>query len=200
MLGPLLAYVPIPLQRRFLDGYQAALALLAALGLAWLLARMPHPRVRFAAGAGLLLVMSLTNLLLWAGAFLTVNGRQAPLFHPGSQQAAFSWLAQNAPGEVILSSHATGNVLPAYAPLRVFLGHGPETIRAADKAALVSRFFDAATPDAWRRALLRQYGIDYLYYGPNEQQQGNFQPGDAPYLTPVYQNGPIQLYQVTSDK
>lgn len=200
VLGPVLAYVPIPLQRRFLDGYQAALAVLAALGVAWLLARMPHPRARFAAGAGLLLVMSLTNLLLWAGAFLAVAGRQAPLFHAGSQQAAFAWLAEHASGEVVFTSYATGNVLPGYAPLRVFLGHGPETVRADDKAALVHQFFDAATPDSWRQALLRRYGINYLYYGPNERQQGNFQPGNAPYLLPVYQNGPDQIFQVMTDE
>ncbi|GAB4432195.1 MAG: hypothetical protein Kow0031_13550 [Anaerolineae bacterium] len=199
VLGPLLAYVPIPLQRRFLDGYQAVLAVLAALGLAWLLARWPSPRLRFATGAGLLLVLSLTNLLLWSGALLTVGGRQAPLFHPGSQQAAFAWLADNAAGELVFTSHATGNVLPGYAPLRVFVGHGPETVRSADKSALVSQFFDAATPDSWRQALLRQYGIGYLYYGPNERILGGFSPTDVSYLQLVYDSGPVKIYRVVGN-
>ena len=76
------------------------------------------------------------------------------------------------------------------------MGHGPETINSEEKQRLVGQFFDTATSDSWRQALLAEYEIEYLFYGPNERALGNFSPVAAPYVQLVYDNGPVQLYQV----
>lgn len=192
---PFLLYVPIPLQRRFLDGYQAPLAVLGAVGVVWLLDKFSLRRYRRLAVAGLLIPLALTNLFLVIGGVAVANGRAWPLFHSGSQRAAFDWLAEKAPGQVVLAAYETANILPAYAPVRVFAGHGPETVDSEAKQAALRRFF-GQNDDAFRRRLLHEYGIDYLMYGLAEQALGDFEPEQAGYLQPVYDNDMVQIYRV----
>jgi hypothetical protein len=193
---PLLVYLPLAIQRRFLDGYQVVVALLAGIGVVWLLERFPSGWRLPVATAGVLFV-SLTNLMLLAGSISIVSARQQPHFHPEYEVAAYDWLAENASSrQVVLSAYATGNVLPAYAPLNVFVGHGSETVNFTEKMTLVERFFAINTPNDWRRSLLEQYGVDYLYYGPNEQAVGEFQPANATYMKPVYANGTVTIFRV----
>lgn len=192
---PILLYVPIALQRRFLDGYQAPLTLFGAIGLVWLKNRFQTDRSRILVTAMTLVTMSLTNFLLLVGGLAIVGGRQTPIFYTNSDQAAFDWLTNNAQDQTILATYDTGNVLPAHAPVRVFLGHGSETAYLDRKRALLSQFF-TSDDDGFRRRLLQEYGITYLYYGPAERALGDFLPGDTPYLQKVYDNGAVQIYRV----
>ena len=192
---PILLYVPTTLQRRFLDGYQAALAIPAAMGLAWLVQGPGRERWSGPATVIILILMSLSNLFLLAGSILAVQHRAAPVFHSGSQQAAFRWLAEHAPGQIILTTYRTGNVLPAYAPVKVFLGHGPETAEWTEKRKLVETFF-GTDDETFQRRLLQEYNISYLFYGPAERALGDFAPAEVTYLEKVYDDGAIQIYRV----
>jgi hypothetical protein len=193
---PFLLYMPLALQRRFLDGYQAPLALLAAMGWLWLLEKLVRPRWQWPVTAITLFLLALTNILLVLGALLTLNQRSEPLFIHSSQVDAAHWLAQQPDTPVILSAYTTGNYLPAVATVRVFVGHGPETAHSVQKQAQVEQFFNRATADAWRRDLLQQFNISYVYYGPNEQAAGEFKPETAPYLQKVYQNEVVTIFRV----
>jgi hypothetical protein len=194
LIVPLLLYLPISLQRRFLDGYQAALAVLGAIGLAWLSQQFKAGKRRVFVLGSVFGVMLLTNLFLLHGALVTINRQASPVFHPDSQQAAFAWLAGNAAGQVVLAAYETGNVMPAYAPVRVFVGHGPETFESAEKQALLPRFF--GEDDGFRQRLLQEYEINYLFYGPKERALGAFSPLESDYLKQVYDNGTVQIYEV----
>jgi hypothetical protein len=197
---PLLLYFPIPLQRRFLDGYQAPLAVFGAIGLGWLVDHLNTKVRRLLITVMILTLMTLTNLFLLLGGMTVISRQNSPVFHPGYQQTAFKWFDDNAQGQVVLTAYETGNILPAYAPVRVFVGHGPETIDSNEKRRLVTQLFTESTPNAWRQALLQEYGIHYLYYGPYERLLGDFSPSDASYLQQVYDNGTVQVYQVVKVK
>ncbi|MFQ5613132.1 MAG: hypothetical protein ACE5H9_13465 [Anaerolineae bacterium] len=196
LVTPLLVYLPFNLQRRLTMGVQVPLSILAALGAYHLLKGGRRPRRWRLVAPLLVLFFSLTNLLLLAGSFGAVAGRAEPVFVPGDQARAARWLAEQAAGAVILAAYETGNYLPAYADVRAFVGHGPETIRSDEKRALAARFFAGETDDAWRRALLAEYNVGYLYYGPHERALGDFEPDAAPYLRRVYQVGEVVLYAV----
>jgi hypothetical protein len=197
VVTPVLVYIPLTIQRRFLDGYQVVLALFAGFGAVWLLQQLSDRRRLVVSVIGLLL-LSLTNIMLLIGAGSIVASRQPPHFHTGYELAGYRWLAENAtPRQVVFASYPTGNVLPAYAPLNVFVGHGSETVRFSEKKALADRFFDQATTNDWRQTLLTDYRVDYLYYGPHEQAAGAFQPATVSYLSPVYSDGPVTIFRVT---
>jgi hypothetical protein len=181
---PLLIYLPFNLQRRLVEGVQIPLSLLAALGFAsfrWQGFRL------YVAAAVLLVALSLTNVLLVGGGCLASRGQPAPVYRDAAEVAALDWLAgQVASDDVVLTAYETGNYLPARAWARVFMGHGPETIHFGEKKALVVRFFDATTDDAWRRDLLEEYSVDYVFWGPAERRVGDFNPGQVSYLTLIY--------------
>jgi hypothetical protein len=191
---PVLVYVPFNLQRRLVEGVQVPLSLLAALGV--LSSRLQGFRSRLVI-AVLLTGLSLTNVLLVAGNCLVLQGLPAPIYRSVGEVAALDRLNERVePDDVVLVAYETGNYLPARVRARAFVGHGPESVHADEKKALVARFFDAATEDAWRRQLLSQYGVDYVFWGPVEQDLGGFKPEKVGYLEPVYEAGGYVLFEV----
>jgi uncharacterized membrane protein len=146
---------------------------------------------------------ALTPLLLLAGTSLHVLDRTPPIYRPGAEWAALDWLAANSdPQETVLAAYLSGNVIPARAGNRVVLGLGPQTVDAERKRAEVDQFYGAAATDEWRRALLKRYGVAYLWYGPHERAQGReasapgFDPSGAPYLRAIYDRDGYAVYEV----
>ena len=196
LIFPILVYIPFNLQRRLVVGVQVPLAMLAAGAMCHLMARYISPGKQTLARAGIILFFSLTNIFLLTGGFASVLWRQPPIFRPQTQLKAMQWLAQRANDEVILAVYETGNALPAFANVRAFVGHGPETVNSEEKRELAQTFFRETTDDNWRLALLKKFKIRYLYYGPNEKATGNFAPAGAPYLRELYQNEEVQIFEV----
>jgi hypothetical protein len=211
---PLLLYLPFNLQRRLIIGFQFPLCLLAALGVCryllpavtragWLrfleerTGRYDRRRMRRFVVTAIILLTLPSNLILLAGGMLEASHREEPIFHAGGEVQAIEWLAGRAgPADVVLSSFRTGNYIPARADVRVFLGHGPETLRSAEKRQLVEMFFRADADDSFRRRLLADYGVTYVFHGPLERALGRFDPATAPYLEQVYSAGGYAIYRV----
>jgi hypothetical protein len=191
---PVLVYLPFNLQRRLMMGGQIPLAILAAGGV-WRWAN-GSPR-RWQLGAvGLAGLLSLSNLMMLAGAGVTVAQRQPPVFQAGAVVSAADWLAKVASAdEVVLAAYSTGNFLPTRMPARVFVGHGSETVHSIEKQAMIRRFFqdDGST---FHQQFLDEYNVDYLFYGPAERELDGFAPETAPWLQQIYDNGPVQIYRV----
>ena len=145
-------------------------------------------------------IASLSNLLLVIGNLGPIHYRTPPIFRPANEVAALEWLdTHSEPGEVMLASFKVGNVIPVWTDLRVFAGHGPETLHNAEKLAALQLFFDPHTDDAWRQSLLRDYGMDYVFYGPNERALGGWDPAEADFLTPVYSRQAYIVYRVSEE-
>ncbi len=222
---PLLVYIPFNLQRRLAMGVQVPLSILAAIGLWQLCSRKSHRSEGNAseerkelkaeaalrrwqiASMGLVALLSLSNLLILTGAGLEVSRQSEPIFHSGAEISAADWLgAHTTSDQVVLAAYQTGNYLPTRMPARVFAGHGPETVHSEAKRALLRQFFDAEENprssregqdgEDFRRQLLQDYSVTYVFYGPAERALGDFVPTDVPYLQLVYNNGTVQIYQV----
>lgn len=209
LVAPLLAYFPISVQRRLLEGVIVPLSLLAAIGLAgW--AR--HGRAGRIAAGGMIALSSLSVILLLTGSLASLTNPAAPLFRPAAETAALNWLNAHAPpGAVALGAFDTGNVLPAFTHLRPFTGHGPETIAAEEKRQMAEAFYRGELSAGDQAALLAgpclrpdvlpcSDPIDYVLFGPLEQaltgvdQSGAWAAG----LTPIYDKDGYRIYQVNS--
>jgi hypothetical protein len=191
---PALVYLPFNLQRRLVEGIQVPLSFLAALGI--LNIRWRGSRARVVPGV-LVAGLSLTNVMLVAGNCLLLQRQPTPIYRDAGEVATLDWLnGQVEPDSVVLAAYETGNYLPARVGARAFVGHGPESIRADEKKALVARFFDSKTENGWRRQLLAQYGVDYVLWGPAEQRLGDFDARRAVYLNPVYDAGGYAVFEV----
>ena len=97
--------------------------------------------------------------------------------------------------DVILASYAIGNTIPTRAPCRVFVGHQFSSYRLEEKLALVEAFYGEGTADKSRQAILREYGVTWVYYGSMERRIGNA-PSPGSYLDLAYDADGVSIYRV----
>jgi hypothetical protein len=136
---------------------------------------------------------------LLLGSLLSVWNPARPLFRPGQEVETFQYLAETAaPGEVVLGSFETSNPLPAWAPLWVMTGHGPESANGAEMRAAVEHFFSAEMSETERLAMLDRFGVGYVIWGPAERSLGDWDPLRAGYLAPVFETGPYLILRRTA--
>ncbi|MCB9009656.1 MAG: hypothetical protein H6656_20215 [Ardenticatenaceae bacterium] len=214
LTAALLLYSPLLPQRRFIQGVHVPLAVLAAAGFVQIVLprwqngrfwqkvvahpRYTTPKLRRFVIMIFLLGMSLSNIYLWLDVSRIAALTQPDLFfRPAVEMEAINWLRESGvQTAVVLGSYETGNLVAAQAGQRVMLGHWAETVDFAGKETAVTQFFTAETDNAWRQNLLREFGIDYVWFGPREKELGGFDPHTAVFLAPIFKNEAITIFTV----
>jgi uncharacterized membrane protein len=64
------------------------------------------------------------------------------------------------------------------------------------KRDMVASFFDSTTTDSERKAILSDFGVDYVLWGAAERRLGEFDPVDASYLVPCFTAPEATVYCV----
>ncbi len=210
----LLVYLPINPQRRFVQGVQVPLAILASASLSEVilpLLRSTRLFQRIAMRPGysvdslerflvvlFLFTMSLSNLYVLLSLSVTTAVQQPyPLFRSQGELAAADWLQMNTPHRALmLGAYETGNWIAARVGNRVLLGHWAETVDWQARLDEVTRFYAGDTDEVWRKGLLTRFGVEYVFEGPREKSLGTFDPTGASYLEPVYSNHDVTLFRV----
>jgi hypothetical protein len=191
LISPFLAYLPVTVQRRLPEGIWVALLILAlkAIEDAGLLAKRWAPRW--------LAFGFIPSILLLLGSLIAVWSPQTPMFRPVDEIRLFQYLAsQPVTGEVVLASFDTSNPLPAWAPFRTLIGHGPESPNGPELNKAVKSFFQASDSDDARKAVLAQFSVSYVIWGPLEKEASTWDPSQVDYLTRVYRAGQYSVYRV----
>ncbi len=214
----LLAYVPwINWRWHLLNGIQIPLAVLATQGLrrTLFLRILRKRRARNAAGRrfgrfspalGAAMVLVLVVCCLSArNLFLSyrqeVTRLVSPTYLPDSELGALEWLGREAPrSALVFASYPTGNYVPRLSGQRVFVGEDKLTASLDERLAEVQAFFGNHQGDPERLALLHRYGVDYLFYGPEERKLGSYDPGRSPFLQRVYDRDGVQIFRVEGEK
>jgi hypothetical protein len=210
----ILLYIPLNSQRRYVEGLQVPLAILAVIGFftvgwPWLLrtrlirALLQRPRYSPAGLQRLAIILligtaSLTNIFLYASTLIKlIISQPYPLFRPELELEAMDWLEQQIePGEVVLAAYWTGSYLPFRTGATVIVGNRYETGQFNSRRQQVEQFFSSATTDEWRQGMLAQYGVQYIFVGPGEKRLGNFWEMDATYLQILFENEAVVIYKV----
>ena len=195
---PLLAYFPVNVQRRLPEGQWMVWCILALVAVeGWWATPAFQPRVRRFSLIVPLCLSFISTITLFAGGLLTVQAKTSPLFRAGDEVAMFEFLADSGePGCLVVSGFSTGNALPAWAPMRVVIGHGPESAGLAVLQEQVMRFYNPQTEDSWRKDWLGLQEACYVFWGPAEQALGSWDPRQAEYLSVMSQLGEYWLLKV----
>ncbi len=120
-----------------------------------------------------------------------------PRYIPDGIILAMEWLAKNTdPEGVVLSSVRMGDLIPAWAPHRVYLGRWYSVPDLKSKYSDVMTFFKVNIPDSLRNDFLKRYSIKYIFYGPVERALGDFNPDREGYLVKIYDNGLVSIHEV----
>lgn len=191
LIFPVLAYAPYNLQRRLPEGIWVALV---ALTMIW----VQNQPIKTQRGMTALYVQSLLPaIILISGSLINVSNPGLPLFRSSDQAAAFERLAAISPkNAVVLAQFNTSNALPAWAPVHVITGHGPEGIHVENIQPRVEAFFSSNTNPESKIDLLREFGVEYVFVGPDEVGSDKIYYLDSLPLTLIYSKNGYSIYQV----
>lgn len=210
----ILLYLPLNPQRRFVEGVQVPLAILASWGVVeiimprllrarWIQSLVTRPRYSPAGMRRWLLSMILIgiclfNVYLYLGTVATLGFLQPyPLFRPNAEVAAMTWLGEHSnPTDIVLSTYWSGSYIPSQSGNIVYVGQRFETIDFEQKKGIAHQFFSNQVSASWRRNMLIDNHIAYIYVGPHELEFGDFSPTPGENLELVYQNEEVSIYQV----
>jgi uncharacterized membrane protein len=110
---------------------------------------------------------------------------------------AGQWLRTASSNAVVFNSASNiVNVVPALSGRRVYVGHGVETPGFEIKDREVTWFFETDRAVNDEEKFLHGKGITYIFFGPIEQALGTYDPTSKPYLSEVYKNQTVSIYQV----
>ena len=191
---PLLAYIPFNLQRRMPEGAWTAIVVLAMCAFQWkpLIGKLSIKRWLPIFG-----VLFISSFLLIAGGVLAALNPSSPVYRQKNEVMAFKYLAENAQvNDVVLAVYSSSNALPSWAPVRVVVGHGPESVGGSELKPVVEAFFQASTTDVTRKFFLEELDVRFVLWGPEERELGEWQPGEADFLKKIYDDGDYQLFEV----
>ena len=192
---PVLAYAPHNLQRRLPDGVWVALATLSAVGFAFW--RLKKTRLNRWIGLAVLILALPSSLMLVAGGFGVALTPSEPSFRPADEVEAIQWLSGEVePGSLVMAAFESGNVLPAWAPVRVVIGHGPESADLPTMSSIVGGFYDDEMSDEERIDFIHDKDIGYVWRGPHERELGSWDPAGVDFLTLIYRQGDYEIYRV----
>jgi hypothetical protein len=195
---PILAYFPYPVQRRLPEGVWVALSILAITGLFdWLRDRSLMRWLR----PGLVGFSTLSSLALVIGSTGVASDPARPAFITHSDEQAFAWLGDHAdPGSIVLASHGTSNALPAWTPVRVLIGLGPESAYHEQLEPQIEAFFNDGMSTDERQSFLIRERVKWIVMGPLEAKIGDWRPGiDTPVIL-RYSDADYRIYEVGGGK
>jgi hypothetical protein len=194
ILGFLLLYLPLNLQRRLMTGLFIPVVGLAGVYFAHL--RSLRPRLGNLIMNICLILALPSNLVLISAHFSGVREHPGMIYLERGEAQALEWIETNTPSRaLVLATPEMGMYIPAHTGRRVIYGHPFETVNASQEKESVTRFFSGELPDP--AGFLAQRQIDYIFYGPREQALGALP--EIPGLRVVYQNGGVTVYAVGQD-
>ncbi|HEB65141.1 MAG TPA: hypothetical protein ENJ02_06340 [Chloroflexi bacterium] len=200
--GWALTYVPTDFQIHMINSWQVPVVLL---GVDFWFEKV-HPRLAqrwqalaspALAAAVLLAAVIPTNGYIFLWRFLDLHRYNYPYFLHQAEYDAMQWLDENAPSDaIVLSSYEPGRYIPAISGRTAFLSHWAQTVDFYTKRDFVAAFFQADTPDAQRRQVITQFGVDYVLYGPAERALGTYDPAQSPWLHMAFEEDGVRVYAV----
>jgi hypothetical protein len=189
VLGVVLLYAPLRLQRRFMMGLFVPITALAVLGLSRLAERYKFRLIPAALLLGLLILP--TNLMILLTSFYGVQTHDALIYLSRGEAEGLNWIAANtAPDALILASPEMGLFIPAHTGRRVFYGHPFETINAQASEKQVEQYFKGEMRGEDLGVLK---SADYVFFGKRESMLGENQ--NAMNLAAVYKNREVVIYR-----
>ncbi len=189
LVGILIVFVPLNLQRRLMSGLYIPIAVLAV----YTLQQMFSASIKRLLLPVLVILSLPTNLLVLMGTVNAARTHDASIYVYRDELNAFSWLDENVPlHSLIMASPDSGLLIPAYTSERVLYGHPFETVDAALMFEEVSSFYSGKMDDAEAEHVIATAGVHYVFYGPREKILGPLPSLDQWRI--VFDQGQIQIW------
>ena len=187
---PLLIYAPVNPQRRLAEGIWVILITSMFGGF------LDKKAVPMYGKLITVLLLPSAIFLVW-GAASRAAMPSAPIFISAPEVEAYQAFNEIAHQDsIVLSTFSVGNSLPAWAPVRVVQGHGPETVHLQYWQDSINEYFRENHGDAHCGGFFKESQIDFLFWGPEEVQTWNWDPGIKDCLLQVYNADGYRIFKI----
>jgi hypothetical protein len=177
-----LAYLPVPFQRRLLSGVQLPLSILAAFAL--------QEKIRKPVFIGLILIfLACTNFYVMKTQINELGRGGMPFYLPDQYHRAFQWLTTRNPKAPVLSAFTTANFIPANTGMPAYWGHSALSPNINEKRIAVKNFYNSPNPD-----FIRSNNIRYIFVAWEERQYSAPEL-KSPFLC-IYDQENIRIYEL----
>ncbi len=191
-----LAYFPYNLQRRFIDGIWIAIVILLYLAI-----ETASDRKRNLIDRAITVTTFIAPVFVMMTLSQGVTNVQTPVYRPRAEVDMFEALSNMVtPGDTVLCAYQTANALPAWAPVYVLAGHGPESANLESVVREIEMFYSNDQEDQWKSEFLLRNSVDFVIYGPEERAFNTLTFIEGKNLVSVYTNQDFQVFQVDYDE
>lgn len=184
---PFLVYFPVNIQRRLSEGIWVVIILL----LLRIIQEYRLPLQKIAVAALVLITIPSTIMLIWMGV-RAASSLSSPVFVRQDVVDLYLRAGDMSEGGNFLTSFRNGNEITAWAPVRVTLGHGPETIHYSKFKNMYDAYINGSADQSMRYSWLEQYGVRYAIV---DLSQIHPLQDEARYGKPVYLNGNLAIME-----
>lgn len=184
-------YLPFHFQRLMLKSFFIILSLVAIIGLKKLGSLIKNP---WPAYFGFFFFSTLTQMIMILDLFLSFNSSRRWVYLTKEEKYAFDFLLKDSrPGDVILASDKISNFIPAQTNNRV--SSDKQVLRPEMEKEKTSRFYSGAFLSS-PPPFMKKEKIEYVFWGPEEKELGDFDLTKLTYLENIYQNGKVTIFKV----
>ncbi len=187
-----LVYSPFVFQRRFFEGLQIPLAVLASFAVSRIVSLGRQ--------------WSILPALSWALVFVVLGSSNVSVYlqhwrNPSYVSDDFiiaaRWLRRNSPADaVVLADSSYQTQIPSLALRRVWVGHPHETLYVSSKLDLQRWFLSEPSPGSTKISALRQNGIDYVFLSRERGWPVDSALADKTNFQKVFDNDAVEIYKV----
>ncbi len=196
LCAAVLAYIPYNLQRRFIDGVWVAIVILIFMNYEIIANR--KWKVTYKAIIASTFISPILVMMTLTFGILKIA---KPVYRPEAEVKMFESLSKMVePGDTVLSSYDTGNALPAWVPVYVLAGHGPESANLKYVLSEIESFYSGDIMDESHEEFLTRNSVDFIIWGPGEIQNNATEIKFDEQFQSVYDNDSYKVFQVTTEK
>lgn len=143
---------------------------------------------------------SLSSAIVYGRMFTYLRNCSPPYYLSEDVYDSLRWLGKNTePEYTVLASPDTGTYVPRVAGNRTFTGHYCFTINFDEKNRLAGRFFGRRGDEGFKKQVIAEYRIRYVFLGPYERRPGGIVPSEHAWLKQVYERGAVTVYEVVEN-
>ncbi len=189
-LLPFFVYAPYLLQRRLAEGGYVALSILAVKGLLNNQGRLGKITLVW------FTINFFTTITIIIGALNLVSLRSFPLYLREEEIQLFQAVRQMVPKQsIVLADWELSTLLPAHAPIRVIMGHGPESVRGNQIREKIEILYLHDEPyDLFN--FFREENVEYWILDKSKIPEFMKSNSELKFINEIYENENYTIYKV----
>ncbi|PKN84335.1 MAG: hypothetical protein CVU46_14455 [Chloroflexi bacterium HGW-Chloroflexi-8] len=159
---PFLVYFPINLQRRLADGFWIVMSIY----IIFVFENFIYKKIRWA----IYMTLCISSIFLLVGSINSVQNLNEPIYLSQEIIEVFTFInGDGNKNDVVLAPFNESNALPAYIPMRVVTGHGPESKNLSEIGRFVDDFYSGKINEAEIDKRFSEFQIRYVIFQKSDE-------------------------------